>query len=409
MRYSADGGRRGRPRDEDGAMGYDGSNTIPSAECSNMAVIGHCDLAGAGDGMHVNVSDGVAYIGHMGTSRIGTSIVDVTDPRSPRVIHQIERPPATHSHKVQLVGDVLVVNHERNPRERDAASWSAGLQVLDVSDPATPQVLGFLETPGKGVHRMTYWSDPYVLMSASRPGFSEQILLIADISDRSNPAEVAHWWIPGMHHEAGERPNWDQDTSTYKAHHAIVRGERAYMSWWDAGFVILDISDINAPRAISHVHPGTPTSNTHTTLPVDGKDLLIVGEESTKDLCQELRRNVYVYDISDEASPQKIATFPTPTGDFCTRGGRFGPHNLHEGRPGSLIDPDTAFLTYFNAGVRVYDLTDPSEPVERGYCIPEAPPGQPAIQMNDITVAADGTIFATDRIDGGLFVMEYGG
>jgi hypothetical protein len=101
-----------------------------------------------------------------------------------------------------------------------------------------------------------------------------------------------------------------------------------------------------------------------------------------------------------------VSTFPVPEGDFCDRGGRFGPHNVHEGRPGSLIDGSTVYLTYFNAGVRVYDVSDATAPREIAWFIPDAPPGQPAIQLNDILVAADGLIYVTDRLAGGLYILE---
>ena len=53
-----------------------------------------------------------------------------------------------------------------------------------------------------------------------------------------------------------------------------------------------------------------------------------------------------------------IATLPTPTGlDFCAMG-NFGPHNLHENRPGSFVSEETIFATYHNAGVRVFDIRD---------------------------------------------------
>ncbi|HVR33027.1 MAG TPA: hypothetical protein VMS74_10020 [Acidimicrobiia bacterium] len=379
------------------------------ADSLNMGIVGHHDLAGSGDGMHVNVVDGIAYVGHMGETRVGTSILDVSDPRKPELLTQIETPPGTHSHKVQVVDDLLVVNYERNAREPDANTWQAGMQTFDVSDPSQPVALGFLPTPGKGVHRVTFWEAPYVLMSASQNGFSDQILLIADVSDPSQPAEVGRWWVPGMHTSAGEIPSWDTSTAVYKAHHGIIRGNRAFVSWWDAGFVVLDISDIRSPRLVSHTSPDTPTSQTHTTLPVPGKDLLVVGEEATKDRCLELDRNIFLYDISDDRAPTLISTFPRPSHDFCSKGGRFGPHNIHEGRPGALIDPDTVYVTYFNAGVRVFDISKPENPVERGYCVPEPPPGRPAIQMNDLTVTTDGLIYATDRFTGGLYVMEYTG
>lgn len=358
--------------------------------------------------MHVNVRDGIAYIGHMGESRVGTSIVDVSDPASPRLLHQIETPLGTHSHKVQVTGDVLVVNYERSSFEKDAPSWQAGLKTFDISDPARPRELGFLPMSGKGVHRMTYWEPPYAFMSGSEDGYTDQFLVIADLSDPAEPREVARWWFPGMHTAGGEEPTWDPGR-VYKAHHAIVRGDRAYCSWWDAGLMILDISDITQPRLVNHHFFGGDSYTTHTTMPIPGKDLLIVVEESTKDECAETPKHVRILDISDETDLSVVSQFPVPEGDFCSRGGRFGPHNIHEGRPGTLIDPDTVYLTYFNAGVRIYDISDPAHPVERAYCIPEPAPGQPVIQMNDITVDADGLIYATDRKGGGLYIMEYDG
>ena len=370
-----------------------------------MRIVGHTDLGGHGDCMHINVRDGIAYVGHMGGSRVGTSVVDVSDPTVPRLITQLETPVGTHSHKVQVVGDVLVVNYERNSHEPDEPEWQAGLRTFDISKPDQPVPLGFLPMKGKGVHRMTYWQPPYALMSGSDAGYTDQFLIIADLSDPANPKEVSRWWFPGMHTAGGEVPDWEPNR-TYKAHHAIVRGDRAYCTWWDAGFVILDISDITDPKLVSHFFFGGDSFTTHTSMPVPGKDLLIVVEESVKNGCAETPKHARIVDISDETKPKVVSVFPVPEGDFCTPANRFGPHNIHEGRPGTLIDPDTVYLTYFSAGVRVFDISNPAAPVERAYCVPEPAPGQTAIQMNDITVDVDGTIYATDRKGGGLYVMQ---
>jgi streptogramin lyase len=64
------------------------------------------------------------------------------------------------------------------------------------------------------------------------------------------------------------------------------------------------------------------------------------------------------------------------------------------------------FATYFSAGVRVYDLADPSDPVEVAHWIPEPPPGQAAAQINDLFVDATGLIWVTDRVTGGLYVLQ---
>src|SRR3982074_3210970 len=112
---------------------------MSAAEAWNLRLVGHTDLNGHGDCMHVNVERGFAFVGHMGESRVGTSVVEVSDPRQPRLVAQLQTPPGTHSHKVQVVGDVLLVNYERSQLyEPDAPSWQGGLKVFDVSTPTAP-------------------------------------------------------------------------------------------------------------------------------------------------------------------------------------------------------------------------------------------------------------------------------
>ena len=64
------------------------------------------------------------------------------------------------------------------------------------------------------------------------------------------------------------------------------------------------------------------------------------------------------------------------------------------------------FVTYFNAGVRVYDIADAENPTEVAHWIPATPEGQVAAQINDIFVDADHTIFATDRVNGGVYILQ---
>jgi hypothetical protein len=379
-----------------------------------MRLVGQTDLNGHGDCMHVNVKDNFAFVGHMGESRVGTSVVDVSDSKHPRVVAQLETPPGTHSHKVQVVGDVLLVNYERSMLEPQATSWQGGLKVFDISKPAQPRELAFLKMPGKGVHRMTYWEPPYAYMSGSDDGFIDQFLIIVDLSELARPGEVGRWWFPGQHTGGGETPSWTptqpgaaSGAQRYALHHPLIRGNRAYCGWWDAGLVILDITDKSKPSLVSHLDFGSATSTaTHTALPVPGRDVLVVTDEQLANDCTGLQTRVRVVDIADERKPRVIAEFPVPDGDFCSRGGRFGPHNLHEMRPGSLVDTNTIYVTWFNAGLRVMDISTPSEPKEIAYFVPEAPAGRSSIQFNDVLVAADGLVYVTDRFKGGLYIVE---
>lgn len=374
-------------------------------DASGLRLVAHSDLNGCGDGMHVARKANYAYVAHMGESRVATSIVDVSDPRKPRVVNQLPARVGTHSHKVQIVGDLMAVNHERDPKIT-ADSWTAGISVYDLSSPTQPKELSYFHTPGKGVHRLVFWEMPYAYLTASDTGYDDQFLVIVDLTDPTRPKEVGRWWFPGQWTAGGETPTW-ADGRTCKLHHAIPVGSRLYCGYWDMGIVILDASDISKPKLISHLEFGSDVSAcTHTARPFPGTNMMVVTDEATQFDCQEVRKRVRVVDISNEARPKVVSMLPEPEGDFCSRGLRYGPHNLHEMEPGSLIDPKTVYVTYFNAGLRLYDISDPLNPKEVAYYIPQAPAGQKAAQTNGVYVDAQGLTYMVDRSNGGLYILE---
>ena len=60
--------------------------------------VSYVDCAGGGQ---VVVQGNVAYVGNM-SNPDGTTIVDVSDPRNPRIISRLGMVPGTHSHKVRV-------------------------------------------------------------------------------------------------------------------------------------------------------------------------------------------------------------------------------------------------------------------------------------------------------------------
>src|SRR5947209_15804691 len=84
-----------------------------SALARNVRRLGHLDLAGAGQ---VTIAGAHAYVGHLPNERqLGTSIIDISEARRPRVVATVKLDdPDSHSHKVRVAGNLMVVNHERN-------------------------------------------------------------------------------------------------------------------------------------------------------------------------------------------------------------------------------------------------------------------------------------------------------
>ncbi len=124
-------------------------------------------------------------------------------------------------------------------------------------------------------------------------------------------------------------------------------------------------------------------------------------------------KHIWTFDIRSPENPVSISTFPIPEeADYLSRGGRFGPHNVHENRPGSHVSSTTIVGTYNNAGVRVYDLSNPYRPEE--LCSPRASvpnrmiderAGRARALRVHAFADAEGLVYASDQ-NGGLFTLE---
>src|SRR3954452_25145543 len=79
----------------------------------NVTRLSRLELPGAGQ---VYVDGRYAYVGHIpNKQQLGTSILDITDPKDPRIVSQVHLDdPESHSHKARVIGDIMIVNSERN-------------------------------------------------------------------------------------------------------------------------------------------------------------------------------------------------------------------------------------------------------------------------------------------------------
>jgi hypothetical protein len=404
----------------------------------NMRLLGFSDQGGRPDGVQIMVHRGHAYIGHMFSK--GFSIVDVRDPRQPRAAGYIPAPANTWNIHLQVHDDLLLVVNAKDmfaaaefaderayyrgqlgqvvgtaAASSAARNWTAGLAVYDVAKPDAPRRIGFMPVAGGGIHRIWYVGGRWAYVSALLDGFTDYILMTVDMADPANPREAGRYWLPGMNLAAGERPTWPQ-TRRYGLHHAIVHGDTAYGAWRDAGLVMIDVADRTAPKLIIHRNWCPPFGGgTHNCLPLPNRDLLVVLDEAVLDHQEDGLKLIWMFDIRDPTNPVGIATFPTPADcDYVAKGGHFGPHNIHENRPGSFVSSELIFATYQNAGVRVFDIRDAYHPVEVGALVPPTParlvdhrPNRTrVVQSTDVFVDTNGIIYCTDY-NAGLYIMEY--
>jgi hypothetical protein len=294
--------------------------------------------------------------------------------------------------------------------------FRSGLSIHDISKPGELREIAFLEMPGLGINRLWWPGGRWAYVSAHFDGFTDHILCIVDLQTITKPEIVSKWWLPGMNRAAGEVSTAPKG-KRYALHHMIVAGDRGYAAWRDGGFTIHDVSDRTAPKLLSHINWSPPfPGGTHTPLPLPGRNLAVVADESNADNCAKGLFYTWVLDVRAPENPVPIATLPTPTDrDYCHLG-NFGPHNLHENRPGSFQSEETIFATYHNAGLRVFDIRNAFAPKEIAFWIPPVPKKlvdpRPnialAAQTCDAYVSKNGVIYLSDW-NAGLHVLEYKG
>jgi hypothetical protein len=430
-----------------------------AAEAKDMEQVAQFDLGGHGDGGEglalQQRKDGrrILYLAHEG-QKTCLSVVDVTNPQKPALLAQLPSPgpEVSRCNSLGLSGNVLAVaNQTLKVGQKPAGMW-----LLDVSDLERVKrahalddlKLGFFDTSGagsRGVHWLWFVDGEFAHLATGAADFApshpndDQLYMIVDVRNPRAPHEVGRWWLPGTRTGdsclPGCLPKRQKIDDGYRAHSIQIypqRADRAYVGYIDGGMLILDVgglADVRShkaarfsPRLVSRLDYGPPyPSWCHTVQPLWGRGLAVVSDEAVQDRCTDSPKLIWLTDIRDETNPLIIGTAPLPenVAALCTRGGRFGAHNLHPAFPDGVSAQlkNTFVGTFFNGGVRIYRLIDPPmagappQIVEIGYFIPAAPAGNPGgvIQINHVLVDDKGLIYADDRATGGLYILRYTG
>jgi hypothetical protein len=110
------------------------------------------------------------------------------------------------------------------------------------------------------------------------------------------------------------------------------------------------------------------------------------------------------WDVTNPSKPVILCTYQLQEEAQPYHGDkvRFGTHQMRE-----KVDKDCMlYVTWFAAGLRMLDISNPAAPVEKGFFIPQPTTGKTTPWTNDVAKDNRGLIFVTDKVCG-LDVIEF--
>ena len=402
----------------------------PGANALNVEAVGYTDLDHRpAFKMAIRAVGDRWYLFTAHFYHAGWSVVDVTDPAMPKVVRFIQWPRNAYTWQVDLSGDVMITALEAarafpNFGRRDPSD--EGVLIWNISDPRDPRLLGQYRTGGTGTHRNFYGGGRYMHLAAGMPGYQGNIYVIVDIADPANPKEAGRWWVPGQHTAGGEGPS--EEGRAISLHGpAYVVGDLAYLPYGGAGMIVLDISDVSHPRQIGRLDFSPPfhaTLGVHTILPIPERGVAYVNSEDIS-YGRGPAPFAAIVDITDPAKPFLLSIFPAPVpppgasySSFADKPGWSGPHNSNtlQHHPDVQRQGGLFYLTQFNAGLRIYDVSNKRLPIEVGFFMPPEPErrygpipeGTLALQTEDVVVDRRGFIYISDK-NQGVWIVRYAG
>ncbi|MBB4088622.1 Ig-like domain-containing protein [Salinibacter ruber] len=255
---------------------------------------------------------------------------DVTDPSDITPVDTVTVDARTvNDVKVSEDGRTCIISRE------GASDRKNGMVILDCSDPTDVSIVTeYTNRLTGGVHNLFIYEDHVYALSNGRR------YEIINIEDRANPTRVT---------------DFELETPGHSIHDVWVDDGIAYSSNWDDGVVMVDVG--NGVKGGSPSNPveigryAYPSGWNHAAFPYDdaetGKDWVVAGDEAFPNgLNTENEPTIpagwlHFVDVTDPDNPSEEARYRVPEA---------GSHNF-------WVDGDTLYVAYYNAGLRVVDLS----------------------------------------------------
>lgn len=250
-----------------------------------LGLVGHLSAEALGIPFGENVTDVWAYgnYAYLGTfddvacslDWTGVHIVDISDPQDPSPAGFVAAPPGTRNNDVKVAhletpsfrGEILVASNEPcgspflprvEARGVGDPVGEGGVAIWDVTDPTKPRSLARNFLPF-GVHNSFIWQqgeDAYMIVVDD---VNVQDVHIVDLTKPQSPKEIAVTgqldWPDDIAAEfGGEAAVFLHDVWVQENDGQVI----AYLAYWDAGLVMLDVTDPSDPVFLGDSTYGVP-------------------------------------------------------------------------------------------------------------------------------------------------------
>lgn len=286
-----------------------------AAVSRNVQLLGHLNSYARYSACTAYISpDGREYA-VLGTDT-GTSIVNVTNPLAPYEVGFI---PGLSSwwREMKQYRQWLYVSTE---------AVGGGIQIIRMTDPEHPVLVNTYATAFNREHTVTVdTTRALLILNGTRASNTMTGMHIMSLADPENPVDL---WSYGDDY----------------VHDSWMRGTRLHAFCISSNTVrIFDTTDPSAPvQQVSWTYPGAKSHSGEASK--DGRYLFV---------CDEINYSTLkVFDLQDlQAHPQLYETTVNPLSIV---------HNVH-------VKQDTAFVSWYTEGVRLFDITDPTLPAQFGW------------------------------------------
>jgi hypothetical protein len=247
--------------------------------------------------------------------------------------------------------------------------------IVDVSDPSNVKEVSRWHVPGQraGVPGETQMLKKWKLLEGHG---------VEKIPDKPLSMEEATQVFKGLKYPGYDRfPYSMSHLPLYVPKRVEDGGTLGYGTWSAFGFLIHDLSDIKNPKMIGRFDPtpsfgmdGIPFHSAW--LGMLDRGFVVTNPEAMNPDCNESYLPSWVIDVRDARNPVPISQLPRPKppadapfDDFCLARGRFSPHICPALTAPGRTSQTIYVASWFNAGTRVFDLSNPFSPKEGAYFV----------------------------------------